>query len=69
MTNSIVTCVCGQKNRVPKLGPSSRAICGKCKAALLVGGNDPSWAPNPDFKLPDDQAITDDDDEDLDDDE
>jgi hypothetical protein len=60
--NSIVTCVCGQKNRVPKLGPTSRAICGKCKAALLTG-NDPTWAPNPDFTMPADDLEDGDDDE------
>jgi len=47
----IVTCVCGQKNRIPKVSPDKRLRCGKCKAALLVGGNDPTWVPNSDFVI------------------
>lgn len=51
-TNQVVTCVCGQKNRVPVLRAGQRPRCGKCKAALLVRGqDDPSWSPT-DFSVP-----------------
>ena len=51
-TTQVVTCVCGQKNRVPAIRAGQRVRCGKCKAALLVRGqDDPRWTPT-DFSLP-----------------
>lgn len=33
---SIVTCLCGQRNRVPELAPGQAARCGKCRARIAA---------------------------------
>jgi hypothetical protein len=79
---TLVKCVCGAKNRVPRLTATQRAKCGRCKAALIVSDNDPTWLPDPDVRLdhaPTDDALAgdltrpvpsaDDDDDDTDDDD